>query len=92
LRIASGAKYGLYENKEDVVMGCHHITDWSLERGGYPVAMVGSVTVDEFNELESITTEYVNGVTQRLTESKGGGILVAISSVFTKVFQRGGDQ
>lgn len=92
LKVASGASFGLYENKEDVVTSCHHITDWGLEHGGYPMAMAGSVTYDEFMELESMTREYVTGVTQRLTKSKGGSILVAISSVFTKVFQKGGDQ
>ncbi len=92
LKVASGASFGLYENKEDVVISCHHITEWSLENAGYPMAMAGSVTYDEFMELESMTREYVTGVSQRLTKSKGGSILVAISSVFTKVFQRGGDQ
>jgi hypothetical protein len=92
LKVASEAEFGLYENKEDVALGCRHIVDWSLEHGGYPVAMVGSVTPDEFREIESMTTEYVNGVTQRLTKSRGGSILLAVSTVFTKVFQRGGDQ
>ncbi len=91
LKVPSGASFGLYESKEDVAVGCHHIVEWSLEHGGWPMAMVGSVTPDEFGEIEAMTTEYVNGVTQRLTKSRGGSILLAVSTVFTKVFQRGGD-
>lgn len=70
-----------YDRKNEVIQACEHILTLA-KTFGHPVALVGSVTQEEFEKVQMITREYCSSIKEIIFNSKNGDKFVATSVIF----------